>query len=221
MFVTLGREIIEMNLNNYYWYWTHGLPKNVCDTIIKTAENQGSKMAVIGEIARDLSRFPLSKIEEEKLKDTRDSDVKWLGDTWIYKELHPFIYSANAKAGWNFDWDWSEPCQITTYQKGQFYEWHCDSASTPIVSKNPNYNGKVRKLSMTVQLSEPEEYEGGELQFDYRISLKGSPVINTAKEINRKGSVIIFPSHLWHRVKPVTKGRRRSLVMWNMGRPFR
>lgn len=74
---------------------------------------------------------------------------------------------------------------------------------------------------MTVQLSEPEEYEGGEFQFDYRNSTKGSPVINTAKEIKRKGSVIVFPSHLWHRVKPVTKGRRRSLVMWTMGRPFR
>ena len=211
-----------MNLNNYYWYWTHGLPKNVCDTIIKTAENQGSKMAVIGEIARDLSRFPLSKIEEEKLKDTRDSDVKWLGDTWIYKELHPFIYSANAKAGWNFDWDWSESCQFTKYKLNQFYDWHCDSNKKPYDKPDDlNSHGKIRKLSTTVSLVDSSEYEGGDFEFDFRNNDDGSNIPHVCKEIKTKGSMVVFPSFVWHRVKPIISGTRYSLVMWNLGGPYR
>tara|TARA_R110002020_G_scaffold132527_2_gene295913 strand:+ start:587 stop:1222 length:636 start_codon:yes stop_codon:yes gene_type:complete len=211
-----------MNLNVYYWRWTGGLPENVCDQIIKTAEQKGSKKAIVGEYGdRDIERFPMSKIEKEKLNDIRDSNVQWLTNRWIYDEIHPFVYWANNKAGWNFNMDYSEACQITTYEKEQFYDWHCDSGPTPMINPDPNYNGKVRKLSMTVQLSKPEEYEGGEFQIDFRNSKDGSPVVRDAEGIDAKGSVIVFPSHLWHRVKPVTRGRRRSLVMWTLGKPFK
>ena len=85
--------------------------------------------------------------------------------------------------------------------------------------------GKIRKLSMTCQLTDGSEYKGGELEFDFR---NYDPHMRDeskhriqCKEILRKGSIIIFPSFVWHRVKPVTSGTRYSLVVWHLGQPFK
>ena len=90
-----------------------------------------------------------------------------VNDTWIYKELHPYVHEANKNAGWNFEWDQSESCQFTKYKLNQYYDWHCDSWDKPFMTEI-SYNGKIRKLSMTCQLTDGSEYEGGELEFDFR-----------------------------------------------------
>jgi PKHD-type hydroxylase len=77
----------------------------------------------------------------------------------------------------------------------------------------------VRKLSISVQLSDCSEYEGGELEFQPRDVQDPNHTI-ACTEAQTKGSIIIFPSYVWHRVKPVTKGTRYSLVIWNLGRPY-
>ena len=59
----------------------------------------------------------LSKEEVKDLKRKRNSDLVWLNDTWIYKELHPYVHEANRNAGWNFDWERSESCQFTKYKQ--------------------------------------------------------------------------------------------------------
>jgi PKHD-type hydroxylase len=78
---------------------------------------------------------------------------------------------------------------------------------------------------MTCQLTDGSEYKGGELQFDFRNynpNLRDeSEHLITVKEILPKGTVVVFPSFLWHRVKPVTEGTRYSLVMWNLGEAFK
>ena len=78
---------------------------------------------------------------------------------------------------------------------------------------------------MTLQLTDGSEYEGGELEFDFRNYNPNmrdeSKHLRKAQEILSKGSIIVFPSFLWHRVKPVTKGVRYSLVMWSLGYPFK
>ena len=78
---------------------------------------------------------------------------------------------------------------------------------------------------MTCQLTDGSEYKGGELEFDFR---DYDPALRDelkhvvqAKEILPKGSIIIFPSNIWHRVKPVTSGSRYSLVLWHLGNPFK
>ena len=74
-------------------------------------------------------------------------------------------------------------------------------------------------------MTDGSEYEGGELQFDFRDydpPLRDeSEHVKTVKEILPKGSIIVFPSYVWHRVQPVTKGKRYSLVLWNLGYPFK
>ena len=55
-----------------------------------------------------------------------------MNDRWIYKEIQPYVHQANASAGWNFQWDFSESCQFTKYTKGQFYDWHCDGLESTL-----------------------------------------------------------------------------------------
>ena len=86
-------------------------------------------------------------------------------------------------------------------------------------------DGKIRKLSMTCQLTDGSEYSGGELEFDFRNydppKRDESQHLRKATEILPKGSIIVFPSFVWHRVKPVTRGVRYSLVLWHLGYPFK
>ena len=160
------------------------------------------------------------------MKRKRNSDLVWLSEPWIYKEIHPYVHEANRLAGWNFEWDWTESCQFTKYKLNQYYDWHCDSFGKIFDSPNDiNVNGKIRKLSMTCQLTDGSEYQGGELEFDFRNydpnMRDESKHLRKANEILSKGSIIVFPSDVWHRVKPVTSGTRYSLVAWHLGRPFR
>jgi PKHD-type hydroxylase len=212
-----------MNLSNYYWYFTSAIPPRICDDIIKYGLSKTETMAKTG----GYEDRELSKQEIKDMKRKRNSDLVWLNDPWIYKELHPYIKEANRAARWNFQWDISESCQFTKYKLNQYYDWHCDSDDKPYDRKEPNNpeHGKIRKLSMTCQLTDGSEYEGGELEFDFR---NYEPHMRNelkhrvqCKEILPKGSIIVFPSFVWHRVKPVTKGVRYSLVMWNLGYPFK
>jgi PKHD-type hydroxylase len=74
---------------------------------------------------------------------------------------------------------------------------------------------------MTVSLTDKEEYVGGDLEFDFKDTKNNKKNIKICKEIWPKGSIVVFPSFVWHRVKPVTKGTRYSLVMWSIGAPFK
>ena len=219
-----------MNISNYYWYFKSAIPPRICDMIVKygQAEKNREIMAITGGYGRDrdLNKQPLSKEEIKDLQKKRDSNIVWMNDRWIYKEIQPYVKMANQNAGWNFNWDWSQSCQFTIYKKGQYYDWHCDGWDKPYQRKkgDPD-NGKVRKLSMTCQLTDGSEYTGGELEFDFRNydpHLRDeSKHIRQVKEILPKGSIVVFPSHLWHRVKPVTRGTRYSLVVWHLGDPFK
>ncbi|NBP56383.1 2OG-Fe(II) oxygenase [bacterium] len=211
-----------MNLTNHYWYFQSVLTPRFCDEVIKYGTAHEEQLALTGGFDRKDPR----KLNEEELRDLkkkRDSNIAWLNDTWIYREIHPYIHEANKQAGWNFDWDFSESCQFTKYKLNQYYDWHCDSWDK-VYDKpdDPNSHGKIRKLSVTCSLSNPEDYVGGELEFDFRNNDPDKQqTIRTCTEILPRGSICVFPSFVWHRVKPVVKGTRYSLVIWNLGYPYR
>ena len=209
-----------MNISNYYWYFKSALTPKFCDDVIKYGLKNPGTVARTG----DYGDKELTKDQIQDMKIKRNSDVTWFNDTWIYKEIHPYIHTANKSAGWNFEWDRSESCQFTKYKHGQYYDWHCDSWEKTYKKAGPE-NGKIRKLSVTCQLTDGSEYEGGELEFDFRNysphMREETQHLKQAKEILPKGSIIVFPSFVWHRVKPVTKGTRYSLVLWNLGYPFK
>ena len=214
-----------MNISNHYWFFQSAIPPRICDMIVQygKAEKKREIMAITGGFGRDrnLEKQPLTKDEVKDLQKKRDSNIVWMNDRWIYKEIQPYVHEANKNAGWNFEWDHSESCQFTIYKKGQYYDWHCDSWDKPYNEEGPT-KGKVRKLSVTVTLTDPQEYKGGELEFDFRQYDPDKPrKIRTCTEILPKGSLVVFPSFVWHRVKPVTKGERNSLVIWSLGYPFK
>tara|TARA_Y100000114_G_scaffold74916_1_gene68666 strand:+ start:234 stop:845 length:612 start_codon:yes stop_codon:yes gene_type:complete len=203
-----------MNLENKYWCFKSALSSRFCDEVIKYGLSLKEFKARTGNKNQHLKFIP------------RNSDVAWITEPWVYKEIHPYIHRANENAGWNFDWDCSEDIQFTKYKIGQYYDWHCDSWEKPYDdTSHPVLRGKVRKLSITCQLTDGSEYEGGELEFDFRNyepnKREEKKHVVQAKEILTKGSIIVFPSHLWHRVRPVTSGTRYSLVTWNLGKPFK
>ena len=225
-----------MNLTNYYYQFPSVLTPKFVDDIVEYGKSHTPEMAVTGGGNKDDERNldkkgNLKKSIVKDIQKKRKSDIVWMNDTWIYKEIHPYIHEANKKAGWNFDWDWSESCQFTKYGVGQYYGWHCDSWDKPYSrppladGTRPIDHGKIRKLSVTISLSHPDEYEGGNLEFDFRNQVdwdrNKKAAIHSCDGIRPRGSIIVFPSFVWHRVAPVTKGTRYSLVIWNLGYPFR
>ena len=208
-----------MNLKNYYWYFKSVIPERICDDIVKYGHQLQDKLALTGGF--DDSKN-LNKKQIQDLKKKRDSNIVWMNDRWIYNEIQPYIHQSNANAGWNFEWDYSESCQFTKYKKGQYYDWHCDSWEEVYNKPNTHSHGKIRKLSVTVTLSDPKDYKGGELEFDFRNNDPDKKKnIHKCTEILPKGSLVVFPSFVWHRVCPIKSGERNSLVIWNLGYPFK
>ncbi len=203
-----------MNLKNYYWYFENALTPRFCDEIIKFGLSQQDVKTQIGGQKGKHKK-------NKKLEKVRNSNVAWLSDNWIYREIQPYIRMANSQAGWNYEWEISEACQFTKYNKNQYYDWHCDDWNTPYQRRlDDATNGKARKLSVTCSLSDPKDYKGGELEFDFRNNANKSSIVKCT-EIKPRGSLVVFPSFVWHRVKPVLRGTRYSLVLWNLGQPFK
>ena len=123
----------------------------------------------------------------------------------MYRDLNNFIQAANENHFGFGDVRITENAQFTEYPEGGFYDWHMDC------DVNMQHEPPVRKISMTLLLSDPSEFEGGHLEL-------GGP--NKYAEL-KQGHAICFASFLNHRVQPVKKGVRRSLVVWFGGKPFR
>jgi PKHD-type hydroxylase len=119
--------------------------------------------------------------------------------------LQSHLRDANIRAGWHFDLSFSEDIQMGSYIDGGHYDWHIDAFP-------PDQFGFQRKLSAVMFLSDPDSYEGGD--FEIR-KLEGFP------KHPPKGSVIVFPSVLEHRVSPVTEGVRVTSVCWMLGPAFK
>ena len=199
-----GRIIIMVLKHNYY-YFTKAIPLKTCKKIIK----EGRKKII--------QQATTVKGMDKK---ARDCKVAWINEKWIYDIINPFIHTANKNAGWNFQFDWNETSQFTTYGKGDYYGWHIDQSDTPKKDKNKNFDGKIRKLSLTLQLTDPSQYEGGNLQLKW-LSQDAKIKTVTIKEGQKCGTIIIFPSFIFHRITPITKGTRQSLVNWSLGDVFK
>ena len=207
-----------MHLENYYYYFKGVLTPRFCNEVLEYGKTHKKETALIGNLKKDT----VTKKQIKDLKKKRDSEIVWLDDPWIYREIQPYIQEANKAAKWNFDWNYSEACQFTKYSSGQYYDWHCDSWHSTYKDSDQGKNGKIRKLSVTCSLSDTSEYEGGELEFNFNLPDKRKKdIIRNCSEISPRGSIVVFPSFVWHRVCPVKRGTRYSLVVWNLGYPFR
>jgi predicted 2-oxoglutarate/Fe(II)-dependent dioxygenase YbiX len=155
------------------------------------------------------------KVSNGNVTDIRVCDIAWVGskpgDRFINNVLWDHIQTINGQA-FGFDIQHLEPLQYTVYKSDTLghYKWHRDTFFT-----RPNMYD--RKLTLVMQLSDGEDYEGGDLilEDDFFVN-KPDPV-----EMRTKGSIFVFPAFIKHTVTPVTKGIRRSLVAWAEGPKFR
>jgi PKHD-type hydroxylase len=123
---------------------------------------------------------------------------------WVIERISSYVYKIN-KDFFNFDiYGLTEDIQFTEYgPKGDHYKQHMDKV----------LYGVSRKLSIVVQLTDPKDYKGGELQ----LFEGGDPIVITKQQ----GMVTLFPSYMLHQVTPVTKGMRHTLVAWIGGKNFK
>ena len=138
----------------------------------------------------------------------RKSRIKWIHHDdrswWVYDKLAKYIEEANRSWGFTIS-SIIDSIQYTEYYEGGgHYDWHMDMGDFP-----QNH----RKISLTIQLSDPNTYEGGDLEFWVGREPDKAP--------REKSFAVLFPSYLMHRVTPITKGTRKSLVLWVGGDTFR
>ena len=179
------------------------LPEEMVNSAIAYVENREYEIA------------PTHKDPNGVRNKTRSSTVSWINwDEWIPGIMYNMVVSANKEF---FKYDithFATRIQSTIYtsEYEDHYTWHVDNSTQSVHDEGKNDN--ERKLSISLLLSDPDEYEGGELQFHYYKSF-----FRSIKP--KKGSAIIFPSWLPHRVRPVTSGKRISLVGWVHGPMFK
>ena len=206
-----------MNLDTVFYVFDQALPSRLCDDLVQYGLEKNQKIALTGDF--EDKKYKLTEKELAKLYESRNSNVVWMDEPWIYNAVQPFVREANINAGWNFQWQGSEVCQWTKYGKEQYYHWHQDSHHKPYGQNTGWQEGLIRKLSVTISLVDGSSYEGGDLELFHQRSWKDNkPMIS--EQARNKGSITVFPSFVWHRVSPVTEGTRYSLVIWNLGKEF-
>tara|TARA_R110002020_G_C16256325_1_gene770153 strand:- start:783 stop:1370 length:588 start_codon:yes stop_codon:yes gene_type:complete len=182
---------LELDKVNSYAYWVALFSKEECEKIIKIGKKKG-----------------FIEAKTKKKSDIRKGSISWLYSTddleWVFRRITDTVVDLN-KRYFGFDiFGFNEGLQFTNYKApSDKYGKHIDRA----------LGINVRKLSLSIQLNDPKDYEGGELWlYDDE---KG---MEMKKE---QGTLILFPSYTLHEVKPVIKGERNSLVTWVTGKPFK
>ena len=171
-----------------------------CQDIIKAGHQQKAQKALVGQKENKQGGY------DTKMRITTISWIPFTALPDMYKRIERSMLQVNGNHFGYEGMTITEPGQFTEYPKGGFYDWHIDAEI------NCHNEPPVRKISMTILLSNPSEFEGGDLEF----MTEG----NKPPQL-LQGQAIFFCSLLRHRVAKVKKGVRRSLVMWFGGPPLK
>lgn len=186
MMYALGQSIPRQHFASF----PSGLSDKDLDRIVEFGEAAGVEEGSVGRGDVDPAK--------------RRSGVSWLHfnetTAWLYGIVDRLLADANARFRLDID-GLDDPLQYTSYGAGDHYDWHVDA----------DYGRRMRKLSMTLQLSGPGDYEGGALEFMV------GPEPERPQFSSLRGQVVAFPAWVLHRVAPVASGKRRSLVAWAWG----
>lgn len=186
-----------------FYVFPKALKPDVCDEIIKDCKSRPFDKGLIVESGKEDSNPNVRKtlVNFIEGKDNKVNELVWR-----------FIREAN-RLMFNYNLEYFQPAQFAEYRDGGFYDWHQDSAREA---------SSIRKLSLTLNLSDPNTFDGGGLQF-----FNGEkPMVDMGEikgeqveyDMKSQGTVIVFDSRDWHRVwPPITKGVRHSIVCWTVG----
>lgn len=199
-----------MRLNPSYCVWESYFPAEFCDRISAYGDS--------------LDRMD-GAVRYDPDKKSRSSEVAWISDSsehsWITEPVANIVAVTNRKH-WRWDIEKHESFQYTRYGEEQFYGWHADARAEPY-PEDARWPGLTRKISVTISLSDGADYEGGEFAIEDTTlpPSRAERRVKILEKARKKGSIVVFASHLHHEVRPVTTGLRRSLVGWFLGPPFR
>ena len=171
-----------------------------CQNIIDMGHQQKTENARVGQKDQKSGAYDTKK---------RITTISWIPFKALpdmYKIIERTMLQVNGNHFGYEGMQITEPGQFTEYPKGGFYDWHMDA------DVNCRFEPPVRKISMTILLSNQSEFEGGDLEF----MTEG----NKPPQL-LQGQAIFFCSLIRHRVSKIKKGVRRSLVMWFGGPPFK
>lgn len=141
----------------------------------------------------------------------RSASVTWIKEPSLIAPFFELAKQINRETAWDFDIDVLEPLQYTEYRQGDEYGWHCDQHRTPYP------DSRVRKFSFSVFLN--DDFDGG--AFDLEVHAPNVAERSVTFDKMKPGTALFFQADLWHRVRPVSSGVRRSLVGWVLGKKFR
>ena len=192
-----------------FFVFPRAVKPDVCDQIVADCkQNILKKASILGanKKGRDDPEIRKTSVDFITDKDNKINELAW-----------HFLREAN-KIQFNYELTFFQPIQFAEYKDGGFYGWHQDANGI-------DPENETRKLSLSLILSDPDTFQGGELQF-YN---GGRPIEDMGKitgeqvqqDIQAQGSVICFDSRDYHRVTPVTKGVRHSIVCWTVGPNFK
>ncbi len=179
-----------------FWLFPSALPADLCE--------------LLGRHARALNARP-GEVGGPGDPAIRTATVAFFPQgSWVNALVDKYAWEANVLAGWHYGLSGSEPVQWSRYDRHGGYDWHVDTFLA---------HGTTRKLSVSVQLSEADAYEGGQIELRRHGHADGS-TYELPDGARALGSVLVFPSFLMHRVSPVTAGSRTSLASWVRGPRF-
>lgn len=183
----------------------------VCDGIVKDLLKQDLRPAKVAD-------FHVTSRENPDIRKTSVYFVP-LDIKNKVNEISWYFLKQSNREHFNYDLEFFERVQFAEYKNGGFYDWHQDSSTKD--SKT-----KLRKLSLTFVLSDPDNFEGGELQFwngtkPMLDHMSKEELEGVKNDMKAQGTMIAFDSRDWHRVTPVTSGVRHAIVCWATGAAFK
>lgn len=188
-----------------YRLWNGVFPAAVCQAVIDTFDDNAFYDA-------NVQTAEGQALTDERTRKTKNMFIE--PGHWVGALVTHFAHQANLL--WRYDISGLGTLSILRYDEAGHFNWHVDVLSY----EQSNYPGLgpglERKLSVTVNLSDPDDYVGGDLEF-----LNGIGQLLTQPELRERGSIVVFPSTLGHRVTPLTGGVRYALVGWMVGPPLR
>ena len=199
-------------------YGTSTLNDNIWEKIEKNINNKnldwGNSTIYqnVDQISKHLNKPSLRDVTDDGgLLNTeiRKSKNCWLEDKYLAQSLFDEVSNFNSgPSQWKLNIIYTQAIQYGIYSEGDYFNWHVDQYPK---------RGITRKISASIFLNDPDEYEGGELDLEVE-SPSDSPRYHSFKLPKR--SIVLFQSDLWHRVRPITSGVRKTLVVWFIGPPY-
>lgn len=183
----------EVKRKSPIWIYNKAVPDDICDYIINSLKNNQYEPGTVG----------ITSVNQN----VRNVMVQYLSQSnWITSLVHYYGFDAN-KENFQYSVGDSSVVQFLKYEPGMFYKVHVDTSD--VIGTESYY----RKLTVIVNLTDPDEFDGGQFVL-YHSGLK--PI----KPVAEKGTIFVFPSFMNHKITPIKSGTRYSLVGWVMGPTF-